>query len=179
MVMVAAGLFGNNWCIIRNSRPFRTILHHLITGWSRTHRAWVLKLHTFSHGKARHTVVGNKPCRHATRVSKLIWIAGVSQVLLFIVLVDYLWLNFTGLLLFPLPLFCSLFVDTSNSAAILAIQTTLVPSILARVVEWLRIAVGGCVILIRGLAIGSPHCTFYGRSLLLIKTQHHDLSTLL
>ena len=174
MVMLAAGLISNYWSIIRNSRPFRTILHHLITGWS--HRAWVLKLHTFIHGKARHTVVGHKSCLHATWVSKLIWIAGISQVLLLFVLVDYLWLYFTGLLLFPLALFCALFVNSSNSAAILSIQTIMVPSILARVVEWLRIAVGGCVILIRGLAIGNPHCTF---SLFLIKTQHHDLSTLL
>ena len=174
MVMLAAGLISNYWSIIRNSRPFRTILHHLITGWS--HWAWVLKLHTFSHGKARHTVIGYKSCLHAAWVSKLIWIAGVSQVLLLIMLVNYLWLDFTSLLLFPLALFCTLFVDTSNSAAILSIQTIMVPSILARVVEWLRIAVGGCVILIRGLAIGNPHCTFL---LLLIKTQHHDLSTLL
>ena len=174
MVMLAAGLISNYWSIIRNSRPFRTILHRLITGW--TNRAWVLKLHTFSHGKARYTVIGYKPCWHATWMSKLIWIAGISQVLLLIVLVDYLWLDFTRLLLFPLTLFCALFVNTSNSAANLSIQTIMVPSILARVVEWLRIAVGGCVILIRGLAIGNPHCTF---SLLLIKTQHHDLSTLL
>ena len=113
---------------------------------------------------------------------KLIRITGISQVLLLlVVLVDDLRLYFTRLLLLPLPLFCTFFVDSGYCTAILTIQTVLMPSIIvaARVVERLRIAVGGCVILIRGLAIGSPPCTFYIRSLLLIKTQHHDLSTLL